>query len=43
LPETKADELTFTSDLYDHSLRLRSFAIAPDAMKTLAIALQPQV
>jgi luciferase family oxidoreductase group 1 len=38
LRETKADELIFTSDLYDHSLRLKSFAIAADAMKTLAIA-----
>ena len=38
LRETKADELIFTSDLYDHSLRLKSFAIAADAMKTLTIA-----
>ena len=38
LRETKADELIFTSDLYDHALRLKSFAIAADAMKTLAIA-----
>jgi luciferase family oxidoreductase group 1 len=37
LRETKADELIFTSDLYDHSLRLRSFEIAADAMKTLKI------
>jgi len=32
---TKADELIFTSDLYDHALRLRSFEIAADAMKAL--------
>jgi luciferase family oxidoreductase group 1 len=38
LRETKADELIFTSDLYDHALRLRSFEIAADAMKTLAAA-----
>ena len=38
LQATKADELIFTSDLYDHSLRLKSFAIAADAMKTLTIA-----
>jgi luciferase family oxidoreductase group 1 len=35
LRETGADELIFTSDLYDHSLRLRSFEIAADAMKKL--------
>ena len=35
LRETDADELIFTSDLYDHSLRLRSFEIAADAMKKL--------
>jgi len=34
--ETGADELIFTSDLYDHTLRLRSFEIAADAMKKLA-------
>jgi luciferase family oxidoreductase group 1 len=39
LRETKADELIFTSDLYDHCLRLRSFEIAADAMKSLAVAL----
>ncbi len=33
LRETGADELIFTSDLYDYSLRLRSFEIAADAMK----------
>jgi len=33
LRETKADELIFTSDLYDHSLRLKSFAIAADSMR----------
>ena len=31
---TQADELIFTSDLYDHALRLRSFELATDAMKT---------
>jgi luciferase family oxidoreductase group 1 len=36
LQETAADELIFTSDLYDHALRLRSFEIAADAMKTIA-------
>jgi luciferase family oxidoreductase group 1 len=35
LRETNADELIFVSDLYDHSLRLRSFEIAADAMKAL--------
>src|SRR5580658_664356 len=35
LQETEADELVFTSDLYDHALRLRSFEIAADAMKQL--------
>jgi alkanesulfonate monooxygenase SsuD/methylene tetrahydromethanopterin reductase-like flavin-dependent oxidoreductase (luciferase family) len=34
LQETGADELIFTSDLYDHALRLRSFEIAADVMKT---------
>jgi alkanesulfonate monooxygenase SsuD/methylene tetrahydromethanopterin reductase-like flavin-dependent oxidoreductase (luciferase family) len=38
LRETKADELIFTSDLYDHAQRLRSFEIAADAMKRLTIA-----
>ena len=37
LRETNADEFIFTSDLYDHALRLRSFEIAADAMKMLAI------
>ena len=32
---TKADELIFTSDLYEHRLRLRSFEIAADVMKSL--------
>lgn len=35
LHETGVDEVIFTSDLYDHSLRLRSFEIAADAMKKL--------
>lgn len=37
LCETDAEELIFTSDLYDHSQRLRSFEIAADAMKKLGI------
>src|SRR5689334_19195513 len=35
LRQTNADELIFTSDLYDHAHRLRSFEIAADAMKKL--------
>ena len=35
LSETKVDELIFTSDLYEHRDRLRSFEIAAEAMKTL--------
>jgi luciferase family oxidoreductase group 1 len=42
LDETKADELIFASDLYDHALRLRSFEIAADTMKALTTGrLQP--
>jgi luciferase family oxidoreductase group 1 len=37
LRETKADELIFTSDLYDHTLRLRSLQIAAEAMNTLRL------
>jgi len=33
LDQTKADELIFVSDLYDHRRRLRSFEIAAEAMK----------
>jgi len=33
--ETGADELIFTSDLYDHKLRLRSFEIAAAGMRAL--------
>ncbi len=33
LQQTAADELIFTSDLYDHPLRLRSFELAAGAMK----------
>jgi luciferase family oxidoreductase group 1 len=33
LGQTNADELIFTSDLYDHHDRLRSFEIAAGAMK----------
>ena len=36
LRETAADEFIFTSDLYDHEKRLRSFEIASSAMKELA-------
>jgi luciferase family oxidoreductase group 1 len=39
--ETKADELIFTSDLYEHRLRLRSFEIASDAMKSLSSSIEP--
>jgi alkanesulfonate monooxygenase SsuD/methylene tetrahydromethanopterin reductase-like flavin-dependent oxidoreductase (luciferase family) len=35
LSQTNVDELIFTSDLYDHRDRLRSFEIAAEAMKTL--------
>ena len=35
LGKTGADELIFTSDLYDHFQRLRSFEIAADAVKKL--------
>jgi luciferase family oxidoreductase group 1 len=38
LRQTGADELIFTSDLYDHALRLRSFEIAADAMKTTTLS-----
>jgi luciferase family oxidoreductase group 1 len=34
LRETQADELIFTSDLYDHADRLRSFEIAAEAMRS---------
>jgi luciferase family oxidoreductase group 1 len=36
LQQTGADELIFTSDLYDHALRLRSFEIAAEAMIELS-------
>ena len=36
LAQTHADELIFTSDLYEHRLRLHSFEIAAEVMKTLA-------
>ena len=35
LAETRADELIFVSDVYDHALRLRSFELAADAMNTV--------
>jgi luciferase family oxidoreductase group 1 len=41
LHETRADELILTSDLYEHTLRLRSFEIAADAMKTTALSETP--
>lgn len=41
LESTAADELIFTSDLYDHALRLRSFEIVADAMKHLPLPLLP--
>jgi luciferase family oxidoreductase group 1 len=37
LDATGADELIFVSDVYDHTMRLRSFEIAADAMKALAL------
>ena len=43
LKETGADELIFTSDLYDHELRLRSFAIAADVMKSLSGTVAPRI
>jgi len=36
LRATGADELIFTSDLYDHERRLRSFEIAAEAMNAIA-------
>lgn len=42
LSETHADELIFTSDLYDHTLRLRCFEIAASAMRQLGGASLPQ-
>ena len=33
LDETQADEVIFTSDVYEHSKRLRSFEIAASAMQ----------
>ena len=41
LRQTGADELIFTSDLYDHALRLRSFEIAAEAMKAPALSGAP--
>ena len=35
LAETRVDELIFASDIYDHSLRLRSFEIAAEVMKSI--------
>jgi alkanesulfonate monooxygenase SsuD/methylene tetrahydromethanopterin reductase-like flavin-dependent oxidoreductase (luciferase family) len=35
LARTRADELILTSDLYDHSLRLRSFEIAAGILREL--------
>ena len=38
LDATKVDELIFTSDIYDHVKRLRSFEIAAEAMKSITRA-----
>jgi luciferase family oxidoreductase group 1 len=38
LAETQADELIISSDLYNHSDRLRSYEIVADVMKNLATA-----
>jgi luciferase family oxidoreductase group 1 len=35
IDRTKADELIFTSDLFDHDRRLRSFEIAAQAMRSI--------
>jgi alkanesulfonate monooxygenase SsuD/methylene tetrahydromethanopterin reductase-like flavin-dependent oxidoreductase (luciferase family) len=35
LSQTNVDELIFTSDLFDHRDRIRSFEIAAEAMKML--------
>jgi luciferase family oxidoreductase group 1 len=37
LQQTEADEFIFTSDLYDHTYRLRSFEIAAEATKLLPL------
>lgn len=37
MDKTQADELIFTSDLFEHSDRLRSFEIAAGVMKQLAV------
>jgi alkanesulfonate monooxygenase SsuD/methylene tetrahydromethanopterin reductase-like flavin-dependent oxidoreductase (luciferase family) len=37
LKRTQADELILTSDLYDHSLRLRSFEIAAGILRELHV------
>ncbi|MFN7934835.1 MAG: LLM class flavin-dependent oxidoreductase [Bryobacteraceae bacterium] len=36
LAETEVDEVIFTSDLYEHRLRLRSFELAAEAMRLAA-------
>lgn len=36
LAKTGADELIFTSDVYDHAARLRSFELAATAMRSIA-------
>ena len=36
LEKTEADELIFTSDLYEFPQRLRSFGIAAEAMRSFA-------
>jgi len=35
LERTQADELIFTSDLYDHDARLRSFQLTAEAMQAI--------
>jgi luciferase family oxidoreductase group 1 len=42
LQATAADELVFTSDLYDHERRLRSFEMAAEAMKSMLPSQRPQ-
>ncbi len=41
LQATGADELIFTSDLYDHRLRLRSFEMAAAAMQDISVPADP--
>ena len=43
LSQTNVDELIFTSDLYDHRDRMRSFEIAAEAMKMLDATEVPRI